>query len=66
MIDTYLRGENMDKFIGVAAVSTPFWLHYYNVGIAILLGIGGVTLLWFRIAKARQDYLKAKEEREAL
>jgi len=66
MIDTVLRGENMDKLIGVTAVSTPLWLHYFNTGIAICIGIGGVLLLGFRIAKARQDYLKAKEERRKL
>ncbi|WP_417454462.1 hypothetical protein [Kiloniella sp.] len=66
MIDTVLRGENVDKFIGVTAVSTPLWFHYFNTGIAVCIGIGGLALLAFRIAKARQEYLKAKAEREAL
>ncbi|WP_120497560.1 hypothetical protein [Kiloniella sp. EL199] len=60
MIDHLMRGENMDKLIGVTAVSTPLWLHYFNTGVAVCIGIGGLALLVFRIAKARQEYLEVK------
>ncbi|MFD2205493.1 hypothetical protein [Kiloniella antarctica] len=62
MID-YIKGDSMDKVIGVTAVSTPLWLHHFNMGVAVILGIGGIALLALRIAKARQEYLKSKEER---
>ncbi|MEH6633474.1 MAG: hypothetical protein V7776_21875 [Halopseudomonas aestusnigri] len=51
----------MDKVIGVTAVSTPLWLHYFNTGVAVMVGIGGLALLAYRIAKARQDFLNTKK-----
>ncbi|KKJ78609.1 hypothetical protein WH95_00465 [Kiloniella litopenaei] len=64
MIDAFLRGENLDKFIGITAVSTPLWLHYFNTGVAVCIGVGGLALLAFRIAKARQEYLEVKRRNE--
>ena len=61
----HLKGGTMDKLIGVAAISTPLWLTYFNMGVAVVVGVGGLILLGFRIAKARQEYLKAKREAES-
>ncbi|WP_179188719.1 hypothetical protein [Kiloniella majae] len=54
----------MDKLIGVAAVSTPLWLTYFNMGVAVVVGLGGAVLLYSRIVKARQEYLEVKRRNE--
>lgn len=60
MIESFVRGDGVDKVIGITAVSTPLWLHYFNTGVAVMVGIGGLALLAYRIAKARQDFLNTK------
>lgn len=46
----------IDGSIGVGTVTSPFWLPLVERGLGVLLALGGLWLLYYRIRIARRDW----------